>query len=109
RLAVDSFGIEHREIVQSFAAACLSGGEIKPARALQVLRHSGSFFVEDGETELRRCKTLLCRTVEPLGGNLEDLANAGAFGQANANLVLCCCVPSRERGAQSDTAERCRQ
>ena len=44
-LAVDSFRIEHREVMQRLGIASLPRGDIVAARGLEVLLHAEPFFV----------------------------------------------------------------
>ena len=100
-LAVDAFGIEHREIVHGLGIAGFGSREIEAARGFEVLLDAHALFIEAAEAELRRHEALLGGALEPFRGVREVLRHAAAFGEAHRDLEFGGRIALGGRGAQA--------
>ena len=108
-LAVDAFGVEHREIVHRLGVALVGGGDVEPARRLEVLLHALALLEQAAEAVLRGREAVIGRAPEPARRLLHAQRNAAAFGEAERDLVGRRRIAAGDRRAQVRAADRGRQ
>ena len=91
--------------MHGLGVAGLGGGDVEPARGVEVLLDPDALLVEAAEAELRRHEALAGGALEPGRGLGKILRNAAAFGEARRDLELGGGVAVGGGGAQAAAAD----